>query len=51
MTLSVAGGITTRSVGTIKYRCAHQVTQIYGTGFSRESISRHTAKPRAPANL
>jgi hypothetical protein len=50
-TPSVAGGITTLSVGTIKYRWAHQVTQICGTGFSRESISSHNAKPRASTNL
>jgi hypothetical protein len=51
VTLSVTKGITTRSVGTINIAACIQRTQTCGTGFSREGISRHNAKPRPPTNL
>jgi hypothetical protein len=43
-TLSVAGGIPTRSVGTINIAACIEMARTCGTGFSREGVSRHTAK-------
>ena len=43
-TLSVAGGIPTRSVGTINIAARIEMARTCGTGFSREGVSRRTAK-------
>jgi hypothetical protein len=43
-TPSVAERITTQSMGTINIAACIQITRTCGTGFSREGVSRHTAK-------
>jgi hypothetical protein len=50
-TLSVAGGITTQSLGTINIAACIEMARTCGTGFSREGISRRTVESQAPANL